>query len=155
MLVFSPDGQWLASGSEDHTIRIWQVATGRLQRVLQGHTATVVSVAFSLDGKRIASASEDKHIRVWEVGSKQQGQKAKPISREVIPRALALDGTRLPPDVEQESIVLWEFPKELTDYQLTHEYTQLTSVAFQPDGSLLAAGYCSGLTQAWRLEQLG
>jgi WD40 repeat protein len=49
-VAFSPDGRTLASGSEDKTIRLWEVASGRKLRTLAGHTHWVRSVAFSPDG---------------------------------------------------------------------------------------------------------
>ncbi|KAF8137958.1 WD40-repeat-containing domain protein [Mycena galopus ATCC 62051] len=65
-VAFSPDGARIASGSEDKTIRMWDVRTGKaVIEPIQGHTAWVHSVAFSPDGARIASGSYDNTIRVW------------------------------------------------------------------------------------------
>ncbi len=63
-LTFSPDGRWIASGSQDRTVRIWETATGRQQRVLKGHTSPVTALAFSPDGQRLASSSEDGTVRI-------------------------------------------------------------------------------------------
>jgi len=63
----STHGKTLASGSEDNTIKLWEVATGKEQATLKAHTGEVLSVAFSLDGKTLASGSNDKTIKLWDV----------------------------------------------------------------------------------------
>jgi WD40 repeat protein len=59
----------LASGSEDNSVRLWEVKSGKLLRALAGHTASVRSVAFAHDGDTLASGSEDNSVRLWEVKS--------------------------------------------------------------------------------------
>jgi RNA polymerase sigma factor (sigma-70 family) len=64
-LVFSKDGQKLASASFDGMIGLWDVATGKDLRLAAGHTSTVVEVALSPDGRTLASASRDRTVRLW------------------------------------------------------------------------------------------
>jgi len=66
-LVFSLDGTSLVSGSEDMTIKLWDMQTGGVVRTFQGHTGWVVSVSISADHTTIASASHDRTIQLWNI----------------------------------------------------------------------------------------
>ena len=65
-LSFSPDGNTLASGSLDNTVRLWDVDTGAVIRTLTGHTSSVRSVSFSPDRNTLASGSWDETL-LWEL----------------------------------------------------------------------------------------
>jgi len=69
-IAFSPDSKTLASGSDDKTIVLWEVATRQpFGPPLTGHTLTVASVAFSPDGKTLASGSWDMTVILWDVSN--------------------------------------------------------------------------------------
>ena len=57
------------SGSEDKTLRLWEVESGKCLRTFEGHTGNVNSVCLSADGRYALSGSEDKTLRLWEVES--------------------------------------------------------------------------------------
>src|SRR5215510_10552671 len=63
---WSPDGQRVAAGSADRCVRIWNVTTGAVEHLLDGHQASVRSVAWSPDGRQLASGSRDQTVRLWE-----------------------------------------------------------------------------------------
>ena len=65
-LAWSPDGAFLAGGSEDHTVRVWDGQGGPARAVLRGHESLVSRVAYSPNGAVIASASADDTVRLWD-----------------------------------------------------------------------------------------
>jgi len=79
-VAFTPDGSRLASGSYDHTVRLWDAKTGQELQKLEGHTDSVSAVAFAPDGFRLASASDDHTVRLWDAKTGQELQKLKSTS---------------------------------------------------------------------------
>ena len=66
---FSPDGSRLVAGTSDGKARVWNVATGALERTLAGHRDALTSARYSSDGSAIATASIDHDVRIWDVES--------------------------------------------------------------------------------------
>jgi WD40 repeat protein len=66
-VAVTPDGKRAVSASEDHTLKLWDLETGRALLSLEGHSDVVNGVAVTPDGKRAVSASEDHTLKVWDL----------------------------------------------------------------------------------------
>ena len=76
---FSPDSKILATGSADHTTRLWDINTGQTIRILEGHTDLVYGPVYSPDGRVLATRSRDDTLRLWDAST---GKNIKTILRD-------------------------------------------------------------------------
>jgi len=76
-IAWSPDGRRLASGSEDHCVKIWDAINGKELLTLDGHTGNVTAVVWSPDGRQLASADNSKDgapLKLWDATAAHQTQ---------------------------------------------------------------------------------
>jgi hypothetical protein len=94
-VCFSPDGTRLASASDDGTVRLWDVVTGRPLAALTRHRAPVVSVSFSPDGTLLASADADYTVRMWNTATSEEVARLEGRKGHGQTVSFTRDGTRL------------------------------------------------------------
>jgi hypothetical protein len=106
--VFSPDGKQLASGMEGGIVSLWEAATGKEIRQLQGHPDAVQALAFSPDGRVLASGGADPLVRLWEVASGQEVRRSPGHRGPVTSLAFAPDGATLVSGSADTTLLLWD-----------------------------------------------
>jgi WD40 repeat protein/serine/threonine protein kinase len=152
-LAFSPDGERLAAAGEggERAVRVWDVATGRVVRVLRGHLHRILGLAYGPDGTWLASASEDGTVRVWDVLAGRELRALKGHTGIVRGLACSRDGTRLASAGHDGTARLWDAATDPGPRALTGHRGDVFCVAFSPDGARLASGGGDGTVRLWDL----
>jgi WD40 repeat protein len=152
-VAFTRDGKHLVTGSDDHTVRIWNFERGEA-RVLAGHTDEVWRLELSPDGRFIASSGKDKTVRLW---SLETGE-----SRWIASHPGPVYGIAFTPDGQQvitgsrgdDVLRFWDVATGALVRTLPTGLGLLNQIVLSPDGRYAAVqGRQQSRAQLWDLER--
>src|SRR5580704_4149685 len=136
-IAFGPDSQWLVSASQDTTLKLWDLKTGRELRAFAGHPGMVEKTAVTPDGKTLISAATDGAVKSWDI---ETGRELSSLGGRtpVWALALSLDGRTIAAGSKDGLIRVW--PISTTRKMKTlHESVEVTGLAFGSNAEWLAA----------------
>jgi WD40 repeat protein/DNA-binding SARP family transcriptional activator len=152
--TFSPDGKHVASASDDGTVRLWNAASGKLERTLRGHGQSVSSVSYSPDGRRVVSAGADGTVRIWDVNGEGavilRGHEGPVSSAEFNPA-----GDRVTSAGEDGTIRVWSARGGETLVVLHRYDGPATAAGFSADGRRVVSAGDPGLLRVSPCEECG
>jgi WD40 repeat protein/energy-coupling factor transporter ATP-binding protein EcfA2 len=163
-VAISPDGHTLATGSDDKTVRLWDISVPHDPRplsTLTGHNNYIPRVAFSPDGHTLATASDDTTTRLWDVHDPRQPSLLSTLTGHtgvVYWVAYSPDGNTVATASEDTTVRLWDVHDPHHPHPLgtiTSNNGGASSVAFSPDGHTLAtSSYKDHNPRLWDLRDL-
>ncbi|KAG7089212.1 hypothetical protein E1B28_010914 [Marasmius oreades] len=157
-VAISPNGEYVAAGSLDTVVRIWDVATGQLVEWLRGHQDSVYSVAFTPDGKGLVSGSLDKTSKYWDVSAlmKRDGYKQSQCTMNftghkdyVLSVAVSHDGQWVVSGSKDRGVQFYDSHNATVQCMLQGHKNSVISVDFSPSGSMLATGSGDWEARIW------
>ncbi len=153
-VAYSEHGPWIATGSADMTVRLYDVDSHDLQRVYKGAKDYITALAFSPDGKSLAVASLDGSIRVYSTTSTRLQKQMTGHKSRIGALAFSPDGNILASAADEGIVRLWDAKRGRTMRSLGGHAGGAKSVSFSPDGAKLASAGSDGMIRLWSVPSV-
>ena len=151
-VVFSPDSKYIASGSYDNKVRLWDLEGNPIGQPFQGHEDAVNSVVFSPDGKYIASAGLDQTVRLWDLEGNPIGKPFQGHEDVVYSVSFSPDGKYIASGGFDNNVRLWDLEGNPIGKPFQGHEDVVLSVVFSPDGKYIASSSDDNTVRLWDLE---
>src|SRR5919199_1558841 len=148
-IAISPNGKILLSGSEDSTIHLWNLETGKFLACLEEHEAGVKAIALTPDGKMLVSGSQDKTIKLWDLDTGELKSTLVGHWGEVNRIVVSPDGQTLISCSRDETIQLWHLSTGKHLHTLSGHQGAVATVAISPDGHPLISSSWDHTILVW------
>jgi RNA polymerase sigma factor (sigma-70 family) len=136
-VAFSPDGKTLAAAGRDHTLRLFDAATGNEVRPIQGQFDAVDAVAFTPDGGRVWTVGGDRNLRAWEPTAAKEVRALATSAGLPLCVAFSADGRLAATGCEDKAARVWDLATG-REVQRLATPDVIGALAFAPDGRTLA-----------------
>ena len=151
-IAFTPDGRFAVSGSEDATVKVWDLAAGVPVLTMYGHEAGVQIVAVSPDKPIAYSASDDGTIRLWDIDTGDVRRILRHTTGRILSLALLPDGRRALSAGEDGFIYLWDAHTGELYHTIDAGKRPIWAMAVTPDGRRMVAASDNRALTLWNLE---
>jgi WD40 repeat protein len=148
-VAFASHGKTLVSGSRDHTIKLWDVASASLKRTLTNHAADVYTVTFSHNGKLMASGSKDTSIILWDATRFEPIRTLRGHTAAVRDLSFSPDDKLLASAAEDKTLRLWDPATGEPKVTRTEHTKRLKTVMFYPDGNTIVTASSDATVRLW------
>ncbi len=152
-VALSADGKRAVSGSDDKTVRVWDLEGNQPPRVLEGHMDRVKAAALSSDGRRAVSGSWDETVRVWDLEGSRPPRLLKGQKGAVRAVALSADGGCAASGSDDKVVLVWNLSGSNWPTCVLEGHTdRVTAVALSSNGNLAVSGSDDCTVRVWDLE---
>ena len=152
-LALTQDGQRAIIATRRNSIQVWDLAHGKRELVLNGHTNNINALAVSADGKYLVSASDDFSIRIWDLTTGTEVRSLRGHAAAVWTVALSHDGTTIVSGSADKTLKVWDFEHGVVRKTLAGHTAEVSDVAFTPDDKYAVSASHDRTLKLWSLNE--
>jgi len=146
------DGKYAVSASNDHTLKVWDLKTGKEVHTLTGHSSGVIAVSVTQDGKYVVSASDDHTLKVWDLKTGKEVHTLTGHSLRVIAFSVTQDGKYAVSASDDRTLKVWDLKTGKEVHTLTGHSSGVRAVSVTQDGKYVVSASDDNTLKVWDLK---